>query len=60
VNDGRMNKPLLHFTQNKANKKATEKKKKKKKKRRKKESRRTLSTYVDRTSRTLYLCPSAF
>jgi len=30
VNDGRMNKPLLHFTQNKANKKATEKKKKKK------------------------------
>jgi hypothetical protein len=35
VNDGRMNKPLLHFTQNKANKKATEKKKKKKKRRKK-------------------------
>jgi hypothetical protein len=36
VNDGRMNKPLLHFTQNKANKKATEKKKKKKKREEKK------------------------
>jgi hypothetical protein len=35
VNDGRMNKPLLHFTQNKANKKATEKKKKKKKEKKK-------------------------